>query len=89
MDEWSAATFDGAEVAMRRDLAALEPDERVAWLARARRHAASTGALQAEVERRAEQQLRAWRSTPTAGTAGHRRASRTRSKAAGTSDGPS
>ncbi len=89
MDEWSAATFDGAAVAMRRDLAVLEPDERVAWLARARRHAAATGALQAEVERRAEEHLRAWRAAPPAGAAGQRRSSSTRSSAAGTSDGPS
>lgn len=89
MDDWSAATFDGAPVAMRRDLAALAPDDRIAWLARAQRHAASTGALQAEVERRAEQQLRAWRSTPTARAEGQRRSSRTRSRAPGTSDGPS
>lgn len=62
MDDWAAATFEGATAAMRRDLAALGPAERFAWLARARQHAASTGALQAEVDRRAEQHLQAWRS---------------------------
>lgn len=60
MTDWSAGTFDGSTAAMRQDIAGLDPEQRFAWLAVARRHAASTGALQAELDRRATKQLQAW-----------------------------
>lgn len=67
-DEWEAGTFAGTSAAHRRDAARTTVAERLAWLARAQQLAASTGAMQTELDRRAAEQLARWNdaeSTPS------------------------
>lgn len=59
-DDWEVGTFEGAAAAHRRDAATTTVAERLAWLARAQRYAASTGAMQEELDRRAAAQLARW-----------------------------
>lgn len=60
MTSWDAATFDGAREAMADDVARTTALQRLLWLGEAQRLAASTGALQAEQQRRATEQLARW-----------------------------
>lgn len=45
-DPWDAGTYDGAERVLRREVAALTPDQRMQWLDDALRLALASGALQ-------------------------------------------
>lgn len=63
MTTWDAGTFDGAARARLAEVASTTPAERLAWLARMQVLAASTGALQAELERRASVQSQRWVAT--------------------------
>lgn len=63
MTEWDAATFEGAEAATERAVARATPEQRLRWLFEAQRFAAETGALQAELDRRAAEMQAQWDAT--------------------------
>ncbi|MDP3713215.1 MAG: hypothetical protein Q8R60_12125 [Mycobacteriales bacterium] len=62
-DGWEAATFEGAVTAQRLALAALTPQERLAWLDDAVHAVAAQGALSALRERERRCALEAWAAT--------------------------
>ncbi len=62
--DWSAATFEGARLAMRRDIAGTSAQQRMQWLDVALRLALDSGALARSRRERQEQAEREWHGTP-------------------------
>lgn len=54
-DDWDAATYEGARRGLRREVAALTPDQRLRWLDEALSMALASGALERTRRRRQQE----------------------------------